>query len=125
MRIVVLPVVFSATLLALAIFQNFKVFFRKYHLCFERKPKFRTFREILQIQWHSSLNLQPLAIFEKSIFFSKEPNFFRKKPNFESFEKFYFFSRILHHFCFFSDFRKFKLLLKDISFLLKNPKFQV
>ena len=92
----------------------------------KEKPKFRTFREILQIQSHSPVNLQPLAIFKKTKFFSEEPNFFfEKKPNFESFEKSYFFSRILQHFCIFSDFKKFKFFLKDIYFLLKKSKFQV
>ena len=45
---------------------------------------------------HSSANLPPLGISKKFKFFSKNASIFSKKdPNFERFEKSYYFSRIL------------------------------
>ena len=49
---------------------------------------------------HSTANLPPLAILKKIKFFSKNPCVFSKKdPNFERFEKSYYFSRILRQIC--------------------------
>ena len=117
----------SATLLALAIFQKVKNFFRKYHVCFGRKTKFRTFWEILQIQSQSIANLQPLAIFKKSMFFSEEPNYFSEKTQILKILRNPTFPLAFYSkFASFSNFEKFMIFLeRPIFFSIKNPKFQL
>ena len=62
----------------------------------------RHFQEILSIDTHSTATLPPLVILKKiKFFFAKTHNFFFKKPpNFERFEKSYYFRRILRQICY-------------------------
>ena len=53
----------------------------------------------MQFNRHSTANLPPLAILKNFIVFSIKPNCCFKKPNVESFEKSYSFSRILRQAC--------------------------
>ena len=70
----------TANLLPLAVFKNSKFFFEK-PIFFKREAKFRTFWDILLIQF-----LLPLAIFEeKHNFFSKNTFLFFIKTNFWTF----------------------------------------
>ena len=59
----------------------------------------RFFNEIISFETHSTANLPPLAILKKDQIFFKKPSFFQKNPNFERFEKSYYFSRILRQIC--------------------------
>ena len=49
---------------------------------------------------HSTANLPPKAILKNSIFFEKAHLFFQTNPNFERFEKSYYFNRILLLICY-------------------------
>ena len=50
---------------------------------------------------HFTANLSPLGFLKKSFFFFEKPiYFFKKDPNFERFEKSYYFSRILRQICY-------------------------
>ena len=101
LRILALPVAFSGKFAGSSNFSKRQIFFENTIYVLKEKRKFRTFWEILQIQSHSKANLQPLAFFKKSMFFSEEPNYFSKKnPKFENFEKSYFSSRLLQQICF-------------------------
>ena len=121
---------FTANLLALAIFQNVKFFFRKYHLCFERKTKFRMFLEILQVQSHSPANLQPSAICKIFMIFFERPIYFLlKNPKFQlwKFWKFMLFqSHSRSKLRPLAILKKLKIFLeRRICFLLKNESFQL
>ena len=101
-RILAITVAFYGNFAGSSIFsKRRKIFFEKNIYVLKEKPKFRTFWGILQIQSHSKANLQPLALFKKSMFFSGEPNYFSiENPNFENFENSYISSRILQQICF-------------------------
>ena len=81
LRILALPVAFFGNFAGSSNFSKRQNFFRKYHLCFERKTKFRKFLEILEIQSHSPANLQPSAICKLFMIFFERPIYFLlKKP---------------------------------------------
>ena len=79
-------------------------FFYERHIYFSFKiPNFQlwTFWEFLLFQSLSSATLLALAIFQNvKFFFRKHHLSVEENPNFESFEKSYFFSRILQQICF-------------------------
>ena len=70
----------------------FFIFFAKKNL------KFRV--ETLPFDTHSAANLPPLGMSKKSIFLEKPIYFFKKDPNFERFEKFYYFCRFRRPICY-------------------------
>ena len=87
LSIIALPVTFFGNFASSSNFSKSQIFIENTIYVSKEKPKFLTFRELLQIQSHSLVNLQPLAIFKKSIIFFEEPNYFLKKhPNFERLE---------------------------------------
>ena len=96
-------------------------FFQKLRHLFKKK---RTFGEILNFQSHSATILLSLAIFKNSCFFWKNSsNFFLKKSNFEHFENFYYFCRILRQNCYFYRFFKIFIFFKNsVTFLRKNER---
>ena len=69
-------------------------------LFLKRQPLFSTFLGILLIQLHPTSNFLSLAVFKKVNFFRKTHIFYLRKPNFEHFENFYSFSRIVQQICY-------------------------
>ena len=90
-------VAFYIKLAIISSFWKFQGFFRKTHLFFA-KPKFWMFWENCQFQLHSVANFLPSAVVERSTSLRKQ-HLFLKIPNFERFEKFYFFIRFLQQKC--------------------------
>ena len=84
LRFFALPVSFFGNFAGSSNFSKRQNFFRKYHLCFERKIKFRTFWGILQIQSLSKANLQPLSNCKLFMIFFERPIYFLlKSPKFQ------------------------------------------
>ena len=87
-------VAFYSKLAAVSGFQNTHDFFRETNLFFRKETKFRTFRDILLIQLHSTVNLLPLAIVQKNHkFFSKNTFISFNITNFWTFWEFLHFQR--------------------------------
>ena len=90
---------FQSTLFIL--FDNLSIFGQK-HLTINVKKTKRHFQEIWSFDTHSTANLPPLVIFKTSSFFGKKLIFYSKTNQiFGSFEKFYYFSRILRLICYY------------------------
>ena len=79
-----------------------RYFLEKRIYLFWKNPKFWTFWEILLFQSHSTANLLLQRFLKNSRVFSQKTHLFflKKNPNFERFEKFYCFSRILRQICY-------------------------
>ena len=101
-------------MLLLPIFKLF-IFFQKIHQFLGEKG---TFWEIVIFHKHFSTILLSLAIFKNSCFFwKKSSNFFLNKSNFERFENFDYFCRILQQICNFYRFLNYLFFFKNfISF---------
>ena len=120
LRTFTISVAFYDKLATVTDFSDFH-FFQKLRHLFKKK---RTFGEILNFQSHSTTILLSLAIFKNSCFFWKNSsNFFVKKSNFEHFENFYYFCRILRQNCYFYPFLWFSFFFKNsVTFLRKNER---
>ena len=85
-------------------FQRFliklKIVFSKNQFFSQEKAIFSKFWEIWLIQLHPTTNFLSLADIKKVIFFEKTHKFYLKKTNFEQFENFYSFSRIVQQICY-------------------------
>ena len=61
----------------------------------------KIFSKKIPFDTHSTANLPPLVALKIiQVFFRKTHLFLKKNPNFQRFEKYYFFSRILRQVCF-------------------------
>ena len=81
--------------------KKFRIFFRKTHLFFFRKTQILNVLRIFTISVAFYGKFATFGDFEKIQYFpSKNPSTFLKNPNFERFEKFYHFSRILRQICY-------------------------
>ena len=105
------------TMLLLPIFKLF-IFFQKIHQFLGEKG---TFWEIVIFHKHFSTILLSLAIFKNSCFFwKKSSNFFLNKSNFERFENFDYFCRILQQICNFYRFLNYLFFFKNLKSVLRK-----
>ena len=91
----------------------------------QKKPKYRTFWEILLIQLQSASNWLPLAVFKKTQDFFWKTIFLQDETIFQRFEKSYYFNCILQQIFKFGDFYKINFFFqKTHIFYLLKPNFE-
>ena len=102
-------------------FENFR-FWAKTNIIVRAE---KLFLKIIPFDTHSTALLLPLEILKKLRIFSFKKTdlfFFENTYNFERFEKFYYFRRILQHFFYVHRLKKSRFFLKNPSFLKKIKK---